>query len=42
MTTQVGVSWDATMPHYGRWALGVAARGIMSPGASHVMPPSKG
>ncbi len=30
MTTQVGVSWDATMPHYGRWALGIAARGIMS------------
>ena len=27
MTTQVGVAWDFTMPHWGRWALGVPAKG---------------
>ena len=28
MTTQVGVAWDFTMPHWGRWALGVPAKGV--------------
>jgi alkylation response protein AidB-like acyl-CoA dehydrogenase len=31
MTTQVGVAWDTTMPHWGRWALGLPPRGVMAP-----------
>ena len=30
MTTQVGVAWDFTMPHWGRWALGVPVKDVPS------------
>jgi 3-hydroxy-9,10-secoandrosta-1,3,5(10)-triene-9,17-dione monooxygenase len=40
MTTQVGVAWDFTMPHWGRWALGVPARGAAAlPKAKDAGPP---
>ncbi|MSO64471.1 MAG: hypothetical protein EXQ85_01480 [Alphaproteobacteria bacterium] len=40
MTTQVGVAFDVTMPHWGRWALGIAGKGVMSPTAGFGTPPA--